>query len=284
MSFTLLKFNRFQLNEDETPISHYVTVLPKKLLNPFILKKHQKHTPIISHRKDTINSTQRLHFQISRIPFSCRKYLEEFMIWIMHAWAGCSWTLCVSCWSKFTRTRRRKLVRIYNLARDLRVCSHFAFQLREKSRSERVRGQEQKTTWWVVGGVITGSSLISIQNRLTGRSRLNLQERNYSWREGIGWGGARGSMREQGRAVREHTDETGVSAQAEQRRLSQQLVTCWPQFGETIYNYTSFLKRRQRELDLSSQKGRVKRTMQGYESDIHGLAEVWSHFHWCLSK
>jgi len=56
-------------------------------------------------------------------------------------------------------------------------------------------------------------------------------------------------MREQGRAVREHggatrehTDETGVSARAEQRRLSQQLVTCWPEFGDTIYVYSYELR------------------------------------------
>jgi len=123
-----------------------------------------------------------------------------------------------------------------------------------KSRSERARGQEQKTTWWVVGGAITGSSLISIQNRLNVLSfKLARTQSQLKSRKGLrgSMGEQRGSMREhggamreQGRAVREHggatrehTDETGVSARAEQRRLSQQLVTCWPEFGDTIYIY-----------------------------------------------
>jgi len=51
-------------------------------------------------------------------------------------------------------------------------------------------------------------------------------------------------MREQGRAAREHggaegeqMDETVVSGGAKQRHLSQRTVTCWLQFGDTIYIY-----------------------------------------------
>ena len=43
-----------------------------------------------------------------------------------------------------------------------------------------------------------------------------------------------GATREHGAATREHTDETGLSARAEQRGLSQRGVTCWPQFGDTM--------------------------------------------------
>ena len=53
------------------------------------------------------------------------------------------------------------------------------------------------------------------------------------------------AAREQGRVVREHrgatrehTDEIGLSARAEQRRLSQRGVTYWPQFGEFVYSNT----------------------------------------------
>ncbi len=37
----------------------------------------------------------------------------------------------------------------------------------------------------------------------------------------------------------EHINETGVSGGAKRRYLSQQSVTCWPGFGETIYIYTT---------------------------------------------
>ena len=47
-----------------------------------------------------------------------------------------------------------------------------------------------------------------------------------------------GSRREQRRVVGEQMDETVVSAGAKRRRLSQRGVTCWPQFGESIYIYT----------------------------------------------
>ena len=50
-----------------------------------------------------------------------------------------------------------------------------------------------------------------------------------------------GAIREQGRASREHRgaegehiDETGVSGGAKRRGLSQQMVTCWLQFGDAI--------------------------------------------------
>jgi len=43
---------------------------------------------------------------------------------------------------------------------------------------------------------------------------------------------------EHGRAEGEHINETGVSAGAKRRHLSQQSVTCWPGFGETIYIYS----------------------------------------------
>ena len=45
------------------------------------------------------------------------------------------------------------------------------------------------------------------------------------------------ATREHGRAMREHIDETGLSGGAKRRHLSQQTVTCWPGFGETIYIY-----------------------------------------------
>ena len=53
-----------------------------------------------------------------------------------------------------------------------------------------------------------------------------------------------GAMREQGRASREHggaegehIDEIVDSGGAKRRGLSQQVVTCWLQFGDAIYIY-----------------------------------------------
>jgi hypothetical protein len=37
--------------------------------------------------------------------------------------------------------------------------------------------------------------------------------------------------------MREQDDETGFSARAKRRPLSQQDITCWPQFGDAIYIY-----------------------------------------------
>ncbi len=48
-------------------------------------------------------------------------------------------------------------------------------------------------------------------------------------------GSSEGALREQGGAAREHMAETGLSARAKRRGLSQQPVTYWPRFGESIY-------------------------------------------------
>lgn len=44
-----------------------------------------------------------------------------------------------------------------------------------------------------------------------------------------------GASREHGRAEGEHVDETGLSGGAKRRGVSQQRVTCYPQFGAYIY-------------------------------------------------
>lgn len=91
---------------------------------------------------------------------------------------------------------------------------------------------------------------------MTSIQYLKLQERNgrNEGRESRKWlrestgeqrgsrGEHEGAQREHERASREqggeHIDETGISARAKRRGLSQQAVTCWPRFGETIYIYT----------------------------------------------
>ena len=81
---------------------------------------------------------------------------------------------------------------------------------------------------------------------LHGHSGDSKQLRGTKWlrgstREHRGrMGEQRGSRREQGRAMGEPVDETVVSAGAKRRRLSQQQVTGWPGFGESIYKYTSY--------------------------------------------
>jgi hypothetical protein len=80
-------------------------------------------------------------------------------------------------------------------------------------------------------------------------------------------------MREHERAEGEHIDETGVSGGAKRRGLSQQAVTCWPGFGETIYIYIYTTVFGDPHLNCPSLDGTCSITVVTHRgsSPLHGL-------------